>query len=177
MGNRRERPGPGFAGSIPVWRYKETHIFAHFFHYGSHSVAMPIQALLPASRSRRSPRRSTASRCRVRRRWCEGRNPYGAPWPPDTFNKQFSVIAKIVGLHGFRFHDIRHAFATLTLADGRPVKEVQLLMGHSTANTTLAFYAHPVHGLGREAVNRLSRSLLRPRKGPETSLPNVTKSP
>jgi integrase len=104
-------------------------------------------------------------------------NPDGAPWPPDTFSKQFSAIAKVVGLHGFRFHDIRHAFATLTLADGRPVKEVQLLMGHSTANTTLSFYAHPVHGLGREAVNRLSRSLLRRRKGPEASLPNVTKSP
>jgi integrase len=104
-------------------------------------------------------------------------NPDGAPWPPDTFSKQFSAIAKVAGLHGFRFHDIRHAFATLTLADGRPVKEVQLLMGHSTASTTLSFYAHPVHGLGREAVNRLSRSLLRRRKGPEASLPNVTKSP
>lgn len=92
-------------------------------------------------------------------------NPDGAPWPPDTFSKQFSTIATAVGLRGFRFHDIRHAFATLTLADGRPVKEVQLLLGHSTANTTLSFYARPVQGLGREAVSKLSRSLLRIRKG------------
>ena len=87
------------------------------------------------------------------------------------------MIATAVGLRGFRFHDIRHAFATLTLADGRPVKEVQLLLGHSTANTTLSFYARPVQGLGREAVSKLSRSLLRIRKGSESSLPNVTKSP
>lgn len=104
-------------------------------------------------------------------------NPDGAPWPPDTFSKQFSPIAAAVGLRGFRFHDIRHAFATLTLADGRPIKEVQLLLGHSTANTTLSFYARPVEGLGREAVGRLSRSLLRIRKGSRGSLPNVTKSP
>jgi integrase len=104
-------------------------------------------------------------------------NPGGAPWPPDTFSKQFSAIATAAGLRGFRFHDIRHAFATLTLADGRPVKEVQLLLGHSTANTTLSFYARPVQGLGREAVGRLSRSLLRIRKGSGVSLPNVTKSP
>lgn len=103
-------------------------------------------------------------------------NEDGAPWPPDTFSKQFATIAVGAGLGGFRFHDIRHAFATLTLADGRPVKEVQLLLGHSTANTTLSFYARPVQGLGREAVGRLSRSLLR-RKGSRGSLPNVTKSP
>ena len=81
------------------------------------------------------------------------------------FYEQFSTIAAAAGLRGFRFHDIRHAFATLTLADGRPVKEVQLLLGHSTANTTLSFYARPVQGLGREAVSKLSRSLLRIRKG------------
>lgn len=80
-------------------------------------------------------------------------------------------------MHGFRFHDVRHAFATLTLADGRPIKEVQLLMGHSTANTTLSFYARPVEGLGREAVISLTRSLLAPKKGRRGVLPNVTKSP
>jgi integrase len=102
-------------------------------------------------------------------------NPDGAPWAPDTFSKQFSAIAATARLRGFRFHDIRHAFATLTLADGRPIKEVQLLLGHSTASTTLSFYARPVQGLGREAVGKLSRSLLR--KGSRASLPNVTKSP
>jgi integrase len=105
------------------------------------------------------------------------RNPDGSPWPPDTFSKQFGDIARLVGMQGFRFHDVRHAFATLTLADGRPIKEVQLLMGHSTANTTLAFYARPVEGLGREAVNSLSRSLLSHGKGQAGPLPNVTKPP
>jgi len=89
-------------------------------------------------------------------------NPDGQPWPPDTFTVQFAQLAKNVGMKGFRFHDLRHAFASLTLADGRPIKEVQLLMGHSTANTTLSVYARAVEGLGRDAVNSLSRSLLSP---------------
>ena len=87
-------------------------------------------------------------------------NPDGTPWPPDTFTVQFRELANLVGLKGFRFHDVRHAFATLNLANGTPIKEVQLLMGHSTASTTLSVYARAVEGLGREAVNRLSRSLL-----------------
>lgn len=73
---------------------------------------------------------------------------------------QFRDVANLVGLKGFRFHDLRHSFASLSLADGRPIKEVQLLMGHSTANTTLSVYARAIEGLGREAVNSLSRSLL-----------------
>jgi integrase len=87
-------------------------------------------------------------------------NPDGTPWPPDSFTVQFGERAKLVGLKGFRFHDLRHAFASLTLADGRPIKEVQLLMGHSTANVTLNTYARAVEGLGRAAVNSLARSLL-----------------
>jgi integrase len=89
-------------------------------------------------------------------------NPNGELWPPDTFTMQWSKLAKGAGLKGFRFYDPRHAFGILTLADGRPIKEVQLLMGHSTANTTLNVYARAVEGLGREAVNGLTRILLSP---------------
>jgi site-specific recombinase XerD len=55
---------------------------------------------------------------------------------------------------------MRHAFASLTLADGVSVKEVQTLMGHSSPTVTLSVYARSMEGLGRAAVNDLSRSLL-----------------
>lgn len=87
-------------------------------------------------------------------------NADGSPWPPDTFTVQFGKIRDLVGFQGFRFHDIRHAFASLTLANGTPIKNVQALMGHSTASTTLSFYARTIEGLGRSAVNDLARSLL-----------------
>jgi len=87
-------------------------------------------------------------------------NPDGQPWPPDTFSTQFAKLAKSVGMRGFRFHDLRHAFASITLADGVSIKEVQTLMGHSSPVVTLSVYARSIEGLGRQAVNDLARSLL-----------------
>jgi integrase len=87
-------------------------------------------------------------------------NADGSPWPPDTLTAQFGNLAALVGLKGFRFHDMRHAFASITLADGVSIKEVQTLMGHSSPTVTLSVYARSMEGLGRKAVNDLSRSLL-----------------
>jgi len=93
-------------------------------------------------------------------------NPDGSVWPPDSFTKQFAGIAASVGLAGlFRFHDLRHAFASITLKNGASVKEVSTLLGHSSPFLTLSTYAHIMEGMGREAVNGLARSLLAPREG------------
>jgi integrase len=91
-------------------------------------------------------------------------NPDGSPWPPDTFTAQFTKLAKSVGMRGFRFHDLRHAFASLTLGDGVSIKEVQTLLGHSSPVVTLSAYARSIEGLGRQAVNELARSLLSPER-------------
>ena len=37
---------------------------------------------------------------------------------------------------------LRHSFASALIAEGRPVTEVQTLMGHSTPVTTLSVYSH-----------------------------------
>jgi integrase len=91
-------------------------------------------------------------------------NPDGSPWPPDTFTTQFSKLARSVGMRGFRFHDLRHAFASLTLSDGVSIKEVQSLLGHSSPVVTLSVYARSIEGLGRQAVNELARSLFAPER-------------
>jgi integrase len=77
---------------------------------------------------------------------------------------QFSKLAKSVGMRGFRFHDLRHAFASLTLGDGVSIKEVQTLLGHSSPVVTLSVYARSIEGLGRQAVNEFARSLLAPER-------------
>jgi len=91
-------------------------------------------------------------------------NPDGQPWPPDSFSTQFAKLVKSVGMRGFRFHDLRHAFASITLADGVSIKEVQTLMGHSSPVVTLSVYARSIEGLGRQAVSDLARSLLLPER-------------
>jgi len=79
-----------------------------------------------------------------------------------TYSCRNAKLAKSVGMQGFRFHDLRHAFASITLADGASIKEVQMLMGHSSPTVTLPVYARSIEGLGRQAVNELARSLLVP---------------
>ena len=43
---------------------------------------------------------------------------------------------------GFRFHDLRHFYASLLIADGANIKVVQAPLRHSSAKTTLDTYAH-----------------------------------
>jgi integrase len=52
--------------------------------------------------------------------------------------------AKVPGLPpDFRFHDLRHYFASLLIASGSDVKVVQARMRHASAKTTLDTYGHP----------------------------------
>jgi integrase len=43
---------------------------------------------------------------------------------------------------GFRYHDLRHYFASLLIASGNDVKTVQARLRHATATTTLNCYGH-----------------------------------
>ena len=43
---------------------------------------------------------------------------------------------------GFRFHDLRHYFASLLIANGCDVKIVQTRVRHANATTTLNTYGH-----------------------------------
>lgn len=39
-------------------------------------------------------------------------------------------------------HDLRHFFASALIAGGASVKQVQVVLGHSSPNITLRYYAH-----------------------------------
>lgn len=43
---------------------------------------------------------------------------------------------------GFRFHDLRHYFASLLIERGASVKVVQARLRHASAKTTLDTYGH-----------------------------------
>jgi integrase len=43
---------------------------------------------------------------------------------------------------GFRYHDLRHYFASLLIASGADVKTVQTRLRHASAKTTLDTYGH-----------------------------------
>lgn len=58
-------------------------------------------------------------------------------------------------------HDLRHAFATLALADGGSIWDVSDMLGHSSKALTVATYAHSMEPTGGGAVSNLARTLLR----------------
>jgi integrase len=43
---------------------------------------------------------------------------------------------------GFRFHDLRHYYASLLISSGLDVKVVQARLRHASARTTLDTYGH-----------------------------------
>ena len=55
---------------------------------------------------------------------------------PDRVTKTFRNLLKDNGLKKIRFHDLRHSCASLLLANGVNMKEIQAYLGHSNWNTT-----------------------------------------
>lgn len=68
---------------------------------------------------------------------------WGNPGGPWTIQRAVRAAIPVVGLpEGFRFHDLRHYFASLLIASGLDVKVVQARLRHASAKTTLDTYGH-----------------------------------
>lgn len=78
------------------------------------------------------------------------------PAEPRTVQRRFSSMLKRLGIVGAHFHTLRHSFATELLGLGVDIKTVSTLLGHSSAKTTLDFYAHCMLENQRNAVERLA---------------------
>lgn len=68
----------------------------------------------------------------------------GAPVDPWQIERAMNEArGGVVGLPaGFRFHDLRHYFASMLIAAGLDVKVVQARLRHASAGTTLNVYGH-----------------------------------
>ena len=61
---------------------------------------------------------------------------------PNIFTDSFAVTIKKHNLRKIRFHDLRHTCASLLLANGVSMKEIQEWLGHSDFSTTANIYGH-----------------------------------
>jgi len=61
---------------------------------------------------------------------------------PDYITQAFGKILKKNSLRKIRFHDLRHSCASLLLANGVSMKQIQEWLGHSDFGTTANIYAH-----------------------------------
>ena len=82
----------------------------------------------------------------------------GTPLDGAKVTRRFQSLLNRAGLARLRFHDLRHGFASLLLAQGVPLPVVMGLMGHNQVATTL-HYSHTVPELAREAMLRIDGAL------------------
>lgn len=74
-------------------------------------------------------------------------SPRGRPYDPDNFRSRvFRPAAEAAGLPDLRVHDLRHTAASLMIASGASIKEVQAALGHGSARMTLDLYGHRYEG-------------------------------
>lgn len=66
----------------------------------------------------------------------------------------FHTVARRAGISDFRFHDLRHTFATRLIQAGRDLYEVQKLLGHKSPSMTQRYAHHWPESL-RHAVEVL----------------------
>ena len=76
----------------------------------------------------------------------------------DSFSGQPGMSnweQKIVEFRLYRFHDLRHTFATLALQNGVDVKTVSSMLGHYDAGFTLRTYTHATRQKQDEAAQTM----------------------
>lgn len=70
-------------------------------------------------------------------RWDDGR-----PFSPDFVSQKFDKLLNHYGFPHIRFHELRHSCASILLAMGFNLKDVQEWLGHSDIKVTANIYSH-----------------------------------
>jgi len=78
--------------------------------------------------------------------------------PYNNIKKSFVAALKKIGIINFRFHDLRHTFASQLVMSGIDLNTVRELMGHKSLEMTLR-YAHLSPDHKRHAVHILERKM------------------
>lgn len=70
--------------------------------------------------------------------------------------RRFLPALNRAGIDKIRFHDLRHTYASLLLANGAPMKYVQHQLGHSSITMTMDLYTHLLPEVNDKCVNLLN---------------------
>jgi integrase len=101
-------------------------------------------------------------------------NPRHADQPIKSVKTAFAKARRAAGLDDlpsgrFRFHDVRHTFASFVLAKGGDLKIVQEALGHRRITTT-ARYAHLIPGRKEAVIGAVADYLAAPKREAEQTV-------
>ena len=99
----------------------------------------------------------------ARRPWTEQTHLFatsaGTPLDSRNVTQDFQAALVRLKLPRQRFHDLRHAYATLMLEDGEELAVVSRSLGHADLSTTADVYAHLTPAMRERAAARMDRIL------------------
>jgi integrase len=81
------------------------------------------------------------------------------PVTASVFDKSWRHARHACGLTGVRFHDLRHAAASMMIHAGWNINQVSKQLGHANANMTLSVYAHLWPDSFTEAIAKMDEYL------------------
>jgi integrase len=90
----------------------------------------------------------------------------GQPRDWRSLDRCFVRAQERAGVRRQRFHDMRHAFATLLLDAGEEVAVISKMLGHADYSTTVDVYSHLSTDRSRVAAARID-GLLKQRQAPK----------
>ena len=85
--------------------------------------------------------------------------PMGKPLDGSNVTHALHRLLAGAGLRRQRFHDLRHAAASLLLAQGLQLREIMELLGHSQIALTANLYTHLMPAMKKEAATRMDAAL------------------
>jgi integrase len=85
-------------------------------------------------------------------------HPDGTPIPINTYRSYFPRAAEMVGLRGFRFHDLRHMHGTRLAERGAPPAMIKMALGHKCLAATLRYIDHAPTSFSVRAAFLLAES-------------------
>ncbi len=74
---------------------------------------------------------------------------------PRNYQSYFKDILKKLDLKPYKFHSLRHTFATNCINVGMDVKSLSEILGHSNINLTLKIYVHSSDKIKRKYLEKL----------------------
>lgn len=80
------------------------------------------------------------------------------PLDPRTYQNQFYRYLKKCNIQNVHFHSLRHTFATNWVMNGRDIKSLSKILGHSDISITMNKYVYPTIELKREGMKKLEEN-------------------
>ena len=84
---------------------------------------------------------------------------------PAYLTSYFPQYIERHGMRRMRFHDLRHSCASLLLANGVPLKQIQEWLGHSDFSTTANIYAHLDYSSKLSSAQAMMNGMALPERG------------